>query len=99
MTVRAARRPALPLVPVTVVRAGWAYVTADGRWRIARDEGPGTPWLVIHAQSARWVGQASNLRAARWYVQAGHAEADLGRILGHEAGAHAAERDISCVRC
>jgi hypothetical protein len=86
---------------VTTRMEKMAAETTDGRWRLARDESPGTPWLVISLDTPAQVlvDQRGTLEAARWYVKAGHADAMLARLRDHEAGAHAGERDAWCTKC
>jgi hypothetical protein len=77
----------------------WGARTTDGAWDFDREESPGTPWIVIHRATRIAVNQQGNLRACRWYVAAGHAEADLKRLQAHDRGEHAAARDTYCGRC
>jgi len=83
----------------------WGAETTDGVWSFDREDSPGTPWLVYHQPSVKDgslttpVSLQGSLRACRWYVAMGWAEADLERLLAHEQGEHAGERDPRCVKC
>src|SRR5579864_7859156 len=97
---RTARRT---LTPVTITaryptfRAGrwenWSAVSTDGDWKYERLEMSGTPWDVVHVpsgKSADWYGSLPKARAA---TADGTAMAAIERLLAHDRGEHAGERD------
>lgn len=43
----------------------WEAVSEDGVWAYKREEGPGTPWVVIHVPTDRWTFYSSLLKARR----------------------------------
>jgi len=110
----APRRPKAPLAPVvktvfmqrrfrdgTTRRECWGAETTPGRdWAFERQEAPGTPWAVIHAETGTWVaGFMGSLAECRRYVGSGAAQEDLERLQAHERGGHEGERDWECPAC
>lgn len=43
----------------------WEAVSDDGRWHFVRDETPGTPWIVTHADFPGWHAVYPTLAKAR----------------------------------
>ena len=77
----------------------WAAESRDGIWRYARLEISGTPWVAIHLPTeteGRWYGTLTDARAA---TADGSALAYIERLLAHDRGEHAAQRDPCCGRC
>jgi hypothetical protein len=48
----------------------WEAVTRDGQWTFARNEEPGTPWLVYHGSEVEPRAYLGTLRACRAWVAA-----------------------------
>lgn len=105
----------IPLAPVTetvhrprIIRRGravtrhlecWQAITTDGVWLLVREESRGTPWLISHQATDTVVDEAGSLRQCRVMIASGHAQAQLERLLAHERGEHAGQRDSWCPRC
>jgi hypothetical protein len=80
----------------------WAAETLDGRFRLGREESPGTPWLVVEIASGTCCGFVSNIEAAQHHVASGEADRELARLAAHDAGEHDRGRDGRdewCPRC
>jgi len=109
MTSTRTRRPRRDLTPVDVTarfpsfRSGrlenWAADSRDGVWKYERIEDTNTLWAVIDAASGEELRWHGTLTAAREYTASGAAAEDLARILAHNSGDHAVERDSRCARC
>lgn len=80
-------------------RECWSARTTDGVWLFERLEVAGTPWSVTHAETKTEVTWTGTLRGGRAYVAAGHAQADLDRLLAHGRGEHDAQREPACGWC
>lgn len=74
---------------LTLRKECWGAETTEGVWEFEREDSPRTPWLVYHRPTNALVDVGGTLRWCRWYVAAGHAQANLERLLAHERG----ERD------
>jgi hypothetical protein len=109
MTVTRTRRPRRDLTPADVTkrfpsfRSGrleaWEAVSRDGVWAYARLEISGTPWETRHLPTDTAGDWHGTLTAARAATASGSALAYVERVLAHDRGEHAAERDVYCGRC
>jgi hypothetical protein len=103
------RKSRRTLTPVTITARypsfngrrleNWAAESRDGAWLFERIEDIGTPWATICREPKMEVGLHGTLNAAREFVASGEAGKALERLLAHERGQHASERDPSCARC
>jgi hypothetical protein len=57
----------------------WQAYSADGIWAYLREESPGTPWIVPHIATDRWVMATSLPKARRLTAWAG-----IGDVLTEE---------------
>jgi hypothetical protein len=90
----------LALAPVTITRKfpafrsgrmeAWEAVTSDGAWTCAREESPGTPWLLYSNASVADgsytlpVLICGTLRACRALVASGGADQELARRIAEK---------------
>jgi hypothetical protein len=84
---------------LTKSRECWGAQTTDGVWDFEREDSPGTPWVVIHRETKEMVHLCGTLRGCRWFVAAGHAQAELERRQAHKRGEHMQQRDSWCIKC
>jgi hypothetical protein len=66
------------LTPLKPSRYRHEKESVDGVWHFARVEQPGTPWVVTHVPTDRWL-YLPNLRAARALTASGWVQAELDR--------------------
>lgn len=69
MTAKTPHTPITVTSKATNLRNGrteiWEAISTDGEWGYKREEGPGTPWVVIHRQTDRWTFYPSLPKARR----------------------------------